>query len=322
MSSNIRNILFRADSSSTIGIGHIMRDLVLAKQYPEANITFATQDLNGNINHKIIEAGYKLEILKSNSLDELDELIKKLYIDMIVIDHYGIDLKDEKRLKESNSTLKIMVLDDTYEKHHCDILLNHNIYGDETKYKELVPQNCELRCGSKYTLLRDEFIEEKRKPKTKNERFTIFVAMGGADSSNVNPKILNILSSYRHNILVNIVTTSANQNLKELLEYCSGKIWIRLHINSNKVANLLHNSDLAIVTPSVILNELFYLDVPFIAIQTADNQRYMVEFLKNKKFNILEGWQICEFGNYIKAENIKILNKKGVSEDDKKNKRS
>lgn len=52
------NILFRADSSSTIGTGHIMRDLVLAQQYPEANITFATQDLNGNINHKIIETGY------------------------------------------------------------------------------------------------------------------------------------------------------------------------------------------------------------------------------------------------------------------------
>jgi len=316
------NILIRADSSSTIGTGHIMRDLVLAKQYPEANITFATQNLEGNINHKIDEAGYHIEILKSNSLDELDKLIKKLYIDMIVIDHYGIDYNFEEQLKIKNPTLKIMVLDDTYERHHCDILLNHNIYGEETKYKKLVPQDCELRCGSKYTLLRDEFYLEKEKTKQKNQKFTIFVAMGGTDSSNVNPKILNVLSNYRNNILVNAVTTSANQNLKELLEYCSGKTWIRLHINSNQIANLLHNSDLAIVTPSVILNELFYLDIPFIAIQTADNQRYMVEFLKNKKFNILESWQICEFENYIKAENIEILNKKGVSEDDKKNKRS
>ena len=62
------NVLFRADSSSTIGTGHIMRDLVLSKQYLNAKIIFATQDLDGNINHKIKEAGYTLEILESNSL--------------------------------------------------------------------------------------------------------------------------------------------------------------------------------------------------------------------------------------------------------------
>jgi len=65
----VTNILFRADSSSTIGTGHIMRDLVLASKYKDANIIFAVQDLDGNINHKIIEASYKVEILKTNSLE-------------------------------------------------------------------------------------------------------------------------------------------------------------------------------------------------------------------------------------------------------------
>jgi len=34
----MKNILFRADSSSTIGIGHIMRDLVLAQKYAKKDI--------------------------------------------------------------------------------------------------------------------------------------------------------------------------------------------------------------------------------------------------------------------------------------------
>jgi len=44
MSNKVKNILFRADSSSTIGIGHIMRDLVLATQYPKSNITILRRD--------------------------------------------------------------------------------------------------------------------------------------------------------------------------------------------------------------------------------------------------------------------------------------
>ncbi len=283
------NILFRADSSSTIGTGHIMRDLVLASQYKNANITFAVQDLKGNINHKILEAGYKIELLNSNKIKELIKLIRRLSIELIVIDHYKIDYKFQIKLKEKTN-VKILALDDTYEKHHCDILLNHNISAHKKRYKGLVPDNCELRCGSKYTLLRVEFIKEKKKyyEKSKNKK-TIFLAMGGTDHSNINIKILKVLKELKThlNIMVNIVTTTANQNLKVLDKYCKNKKWIQLHINSNIIAKLMVKSDLAIVSPSVVVNEVYFMEIPFIAIKTADNQVDMSEFLKKQRHKIL-----------------------------------
>jgi UDP-2,4-diacetamido-2,4,6-trideoxy-beta-L-altropyranose hydrolase len=160
----VKNILFRADSSSTIGTGHIMRDLVLAEQFEDTNIIFATQDLPGNINYKIEEKNYVIEILNSNNIDELTNIIEKYSIEMIIIDHYGIDHNYEKALKAITGVM-IFVLDDTYEKHHCDILLNHNIYADSSRYKNLVPEYCKLRCGAKFTLLREEFKSEKTKQK-------------------------------------------------------------------------------------------------------------------------------------------------------------
>ena len=253
------NILFRADSSSTIGTGHIMRDLVLATQYKDANITFVTQNLDGNINHKIIEAGYNLKLVKSNDIKELDKLIKKLNIDLLVIDHYGINYKFEKRLKVKNPKLKILAFDDTYEKHHCDIVLNHNISGDKKRYKGLVPKNCELRCGSKYTLLREEFLKIKKQK-------TVFLAMGGADHSNLNIKILKVLSEFK-NIYIEVVTTNANKNINELKKYVKGKENILLHVNSNSIAKLMKKSDFAIVTPSVTVNEVYFMKIPFIAIK-------------------------------------------------------
>jgi len=275
----MNTILFRSDSSSTIGTGHIMRDLVLAQQYTNINIIFATQDLDGNINHKIVEAGYTIEVLSSSDIKEFIKLVKKYNANLVVIDHYGIDHKYEKMLK-SKTGVKILAFDDTYEKHNCDILLNHNISGNKKRYKGLVPKSCELRCGKKYTLLRDEFIKEKK-------RKTIFIAIGGADHSNINIKILKVLEKFT-DLKVNLVTTTANANLEELKKYIHAKKWVELHINSTKIAKLMKKSDFAIVTPSVTVNEIFYMEIPFLAIKTAENQDDIYKYLVKNSYDVLK----------------------------------
>jgi UDP-2,4-diacetamido-2,4,6-trideoxy-beta-L-altropyranose hydrolase len=279
-----------------------MRDLVLAKEYAEANIYFATMDLCGNINHKIDEASYKRVHLDTNDLDELDKIIKELKIEMIVIDHYGIDYDYEKQLKIQNPKLKILSLDDTYEKHHCDILLNHNICADEKRYKELVPHHCELRCGAKYTLLRDEFKKEKEIQREKI--YDIFLAMGGADTAELNIPILKTLS---HDLKIAVLTTNANKALQELKEFAQNRPNITLHINSNEVAKLLNESRFAIITPSVTVNEVLFMKVPFLAIKTASNQDDMYEYLKKKKFLVLGEFNSNKFLLYLSKLYLGLL---------------
>jgi spore coat polysaccharide biosynthesis predicted glycosyltransferase SpsG len=188
-----------------------------------------------------------------------------------------------------------MVLDDTYEKHHCDILLNHNISADKERYKGLVPSCCELRCGSDYTLIRDEFY------KAKNTQ-TVFLAMGGADHSNLNISILEVIKEF-DNIEVIVVTTTANPNLKVLEKYVADKDWIELHINTNIMAKLIKRSDFAIVTPSVTVNEVIFMDLPFIAIMTADNQIDIYEYLVNNGYIALNKFN----KDILKVEIYKII---------------
>ena len=295
-----KNILFRADSSSTIGTGHIMRDLVLAEQYSDANIIFVTQELTGNINHKIKEAGYKVELLHSNDVKEFITVVEKYEADLVVIDNYQIDYKYEKQLKIKNPTLKIMILDDTYEKHHCDILLNHNISADKSRYKGSVPDNCELRCGTKYTLLRSEFHQKfPKRVETKDKN--ILVAMGGVDSRELNIKIVEVLSRFK-NIKINVITTTANKNLNVLQEYVANFKNVILHINTNEVAKLMHESDFAILTPSVTVNEAYFMKLPFIAIKTEENQIDIYEYLQKNGFLTLERFNLILLKNIIKNE--------------------
>lgn len=281
------NILFRVDSSAIIGTGHIMRCLALAKEFEKNSVIFATQDLQGNINYKIKEAGYEIKLLKNNSLGELHKLIKQLSINLIIIDSYNISYKFEQRLKKRNPQRVLMVLDDLYKQHHCDILLNHNIYAKKSRYKGLVPKNCDIKCGAKYTLLREEFKKAKNLVVDRSQT-SIFVAMGGNDHSNLTQKILQSIQELKKNILINVVTTKANQHLVSLKEYCEDKENIKLHIDSKEIAFLIKQSSLAIITPSVIANEVYYLDVDMIAIQTAKNQKLMYRFLKQNGYFVMK----------------------------------
>jgi len=300
-----KNIIIRADSSFTIGTGHIMRDLVLAKrlstQY-NANIIFATQNLEGNLNSKIAEDGYEVAILKDSSLEEFQKTIDKYKPFLVVIDNYDISYNYEKRFKIQNPNIKLMVIDDTYEKHYCDILLNHNIYAEKKKYKKLVPSWCELQCGEKYTFLREEFLKEKD---VKREKiYDIFISYGGADTANLNIPTLKVLEEVNKSLKIVVVTTKANSNLNKLKEYVEDKQNIELKINTNKIAKLLNQSKLAIVSPSVTMNEVWFLKTPFIAIKTADNQKYMVVFLKKKKYNVINKFDNSELKSILR--NLKL----------------
>lgn len=264
--------LIRADSSSTIGLGHVMRDLVLAKSL-EGEVFFACQNLEGNI---IDAIPYEVNILKTNEADELIALIQSLHVKLLIIDHYGIDAFFERKIKEATG-VQILSFDDTYEPHHCDILLNSNLSADASRYKDLVLSHCELRCGT--PLIRDEFINEKAI--TRKKIYAVCVAMGGSDASNVTCKILDALPSSLH---VSVLTTSANANLHELQNYATAHPNIALHVNTKDVATILNQSHFAIVTPSVMVHEVLFMDVPFIAIKVASNQDDMYQYLKKKNY--------------------------------------
>ena len=277
-----------------------MRCLVLAKQYEKNHtIFFAVQNLIGNANQNIIDLGYQLVSLKDNSIDELTVCFDRLKIDMVVFDHYGIDDQFEKTVKDKTGAT-ILSLDDTYQRHYCDILLNHNIYAKAEHYQGLVPEFCELRCGSDYTLIRDEFknIKIKGRPIDRNNpRF--FVSLGGIDTANISLTVLDMLSRFTQ-VSVNLATTSANQHIDKLIAFAKQHPSINVCIDCN-IAELMNDSDFAIITPSVITYEAMYLNLPFIAIQTADNQRYVADYLADNDFLVTDVSKIDELDMLIRA---------------------
>ena len=270
--------LIRADSSSTIGLGHIMRDLVLAQELVhEGEVFFACQPLEGNIIERI---PYPVHRLPSNDIEALISLIKTLHVTFLVIDHYAIHKADEQQIKRATN-VKILAFDDTYEQHDCDILLNPNLCAEASRYVGLVPDHCEIRCGT--PLIRDEFKKEKKCKRLKI--YDVLIAMGGTDVRNIT---MHILDQLPPNIRICVVTTSSNAHLKMLQAYIQTKSNISLHVNSDEIAKLLNESRFAIVSPSVIVHEVLFMNIPFLAIKVAQNQDDMYQYLRRKGYSTME----------------------------------
>jgi len=84
----------------------------------------------------------------------------------------------------------------------------------------------------------------------------------------------------------------------------------------------MNEADFAIVTPSVTLNEIVYLNVPLIAIKTAENQDEMYKYLVKHDYLVLEKFNATDLKNKIEnildSAKIELINFTDLSLDEKK----
>jgi UDP-2,4-diacetamido-2,4,6-trideoxy-beta-L-altropyranose hydrolase len=288
-------VLIRADASSTIGTGHVMRCLVLAEALKENGFepVFLTKPLEGNIDHKIAENGFRLVSLVSDDagaeIEEVCDAIRVTGAAMIVFDHYGIDAGYEKRVKDATG-IRVMVFDDMYKPHHCDILLNQNMYADAARYDALVPPGCKRLCGVEYALLRKEFrtITKRDRSKAPEGRLNLLVTLGGADPGNVTLKVMEALEKVEGvTFNVTVVVGAVNPHLGAIRAFPSSSGCVfDIVVNASNMAELMNEADVAISAAGSTTIELLYMQVPMMLIVLADNQDAVAREMQRQGFGI------------------------------------
>jgi UDP-2,4-diacetamido-2,4,6-trideoxy-beta-L-altropyranose hydrolase len=252
----------------------------LQKKY---RVIFCTMPLEGNINKKIRENGFEVLNITLNTSTEMREYINTLKAKVVILDGYNFTYDYEKELKKTKA--KLFCFDDTFQKHYCDVVLNHSIEAKNSMYKKLVPKSCKILTGDKYTLLRDEFfkIKLKKRDSLKLKGANVLVMFGGSDPKNYTLKTINTLKSLNKEFNVTIITTTSNKNLTHLKEHIKNNQSYNLVINSDKVSKYINKADFAITTSGGTILEIIYMKVPFINIKMVDNQSNIVNFFKKKK---------------------------------------
>ena len=292
-------LLIRADASTEIGMGHVMRCLALAQCWQEQGGTVIFIMSNSTPALEVRLKSEKIEIVhllaESGSVKDAQEtaiFAEKLNVDWVVIDGYQFQEDYQKTFQ--NYHLKTLFIDDYgNSKYYCsDIVLNQNINADESLYqnREIYTK---LLLGSSYTLLRKEFRKLTIQTKTISLIGTkILVTLGGGDPDNVTLKVIQALSDIKVNDLEVLVVIGASNPYYDQLNLFvkSLNFSIKLVQNVTDMPQLMAWADIAIAAGGSTNWELAFMGLPSVIIVIADNQQKIAEKLHDQEIIINLGW--------------------------------
>jgi UDP-2,4-diacetamido-2,4,6-trideoxy-beta-L-altropyranose hydrolase len=273
------NIVFRADASAAIGAGHVMRCLALAGYLADrgARIRFLCAKYPGHLAAQIAAAGMEIALLPpEGALDEAaaaHALADIAPVNLLIVDHYGLDVRWERAMRPLAE--RIMVIDDLANRdHECDLLLDQNLREHvQERYAGRVPPGCRILLGPRHALLRREFMQPDLARTRDGAVKRVLISYGGSDPRNESGKALEAVASLgRRRPDVDLVLGSSNPNRKAVAARAYGMNGVRVHEQTNRMARLIGECDLALGGCGVNAWERCALGMPALVTVMADNQ--------------------------------------------------
>jgi UDP-2,4-diacetamido-2,4,6-trideoxy-beta-L-altropyranose hydrolase len=176
------------------------------------------------------------------------ELARARQATWVALDGYQFDLEFQRRVKESGASL--LALDDGAQAEHCsaDLVLDQNLDVTSDAYSRREPCTRFL-LGLNYALLRRQFRRWSNwKRETSGSARRILVMAGGTDPDGLSLRVLAAVPLFSGEVEIDVVSGTANPTLNQLQE-SAGKLEgrVRVHVGVAEVAELMANSDIAIV---------------------------------------------------------------------------
>ena len=291
-------IAIRADGNAKIGLGHIHRTLALASYLKNTfEIKYYSVGVDDLVRGLIKSNGFDLVNLKGSEAF-IQEISKT---DIVVLDGYNFKTDYQKALKVNGN--KIIAIDDLNEwENVADVVINHGYSGKEYK----LGASSKLYSGLQYAIIKPEVLKAANTvEKTSTKR--VLVCIGGTDPEGYSGKIITSLLK-ETNKQISLLTYPLNPTFKSLEKLASEKadrLKLFHSLDTKALINLIQNNDIAILQPSNIALEAMALGIHISLIQTAENQKYILETLIGNSCAVkLDANQIGKSINSITTEQI------------------
>ncbi|MCP4668342.1 MAG: UDP-2,4-diacetamido-2,4,6-trideoxy-beta-L-altropyranose hydrolase [Deltaproteobacteria bacterium] len=280
------SLVIRADATTQIGTGHVMRCMALAQAWQDrgSQVTFLSHCESDSLYRRITDEGFSfISIQRSHpdpsdlymTLESLSAMSSELSSDIwLVLDGYHFTPQYQKAIR--NGGKRLLVIDDYNHlpHYHADILINQNIGASSISYI-CDPDTIRL-LDCKYALLRREFLKHKdRSREISKKAKKVLVTLGGADPENVTLKVIQGLNQLNDKgIEVKIVVGPSNPNIQSLWKELSLSTFsFELLTSTNEMPDLMAWADIAVSGGGTTCWELAFMGVPTLVITIAENQK-------------------------------------------------
>lgn len=276
-----RVLLFRADASAEIGIGHVYRCLALAQAWQDQGgvAVFLSRDLPTPLGQRLEREGILVRQLQAEigtGEDARETIVQaqQAGASWVVLDGYRFDATFQQAV--NHAEIRTLLIDDegTLGPYEVTAILNQNPSARPEWYiqKDASPL---LLLGTRYALLRREFRRHTRvrSPETGPARVLV-VSFGGADPARLTEKVIEAIPHLRESgLTIQIIVGGANLRSREIARqvtllgpmasFCPavddmGAIWSK--------------ADLAVIAAGSTCWEICHAGVPGIVIAAAPNQ--------------------------------------------------
>jgi UDP-2,4-diacetamido-2,4,6-trideoxy-beta-L-altropyranose hydrolase len=281
-------LLIRADASTSIGTGHVMRCIALAQAWQDAGgqatfaMTASTPALQTrleaegmNIAHLVAEGGSQDDARQTTALAQ------EMGACCVVADGYHFGAAYQQQIKAVG--LKLLLVDDYGHADHysADIVLNQNMTADEAMYVRREPYT-RLLLGPRYVLLRREFWpwrdwQREVVPVARK----VLVTLGGSDPDNVTLLVMQALHQIAvEDVEVVVLAGGSNPHYDTLHDTAQEAPYaVQLRQNVHNMPELMAWADLCIGAAGSTSWERCLLGLPSLLVVLADNQQLIAEHL-------------------------------------------
>lgn len=256
-------IAFVANGNKTIGTGHIYRTIALANRLIGHNLFFITYDSDNRTNELIVNAGFQLKKVTSNSL--VKEILN-IQPDLIVNDILDTTKTYVTRLKKAG--LFVVNFEDLGEGAEETHLTFNALY-------EKTEPSHSYRFGYRYECINDLFLLHS--PITfKAQAETLLLTFGGIDQNNLTCKVLETIPELlRKTTIKNVISIigSGYMNMGILNETIRKlDLNIEIYKNVNNMPEMMSRADIAITSNGRTVYELAVMGVPTLSIAQNDRE--------------------------------------------------